>query len=69
MRHPLEIFDTADLRLMSEALQSAIATARLSGREPSAQVETEMARRLIRAAKDGRDTKLSLTEAALDGGW
>jgi hypothetical protein len=69
MRHPVEIFDSTQLRTMSEALRAAVATVRLTGAEPSQRVELVMARRMIGAAAKGTHTRLELVEAALDGAW
>ena len=67
MIHPTEFFDTESLRLMSQALQAAANTVRLTGAEPDKGLELSMARRLIAAAATGERTLLSLTQAAL--GW
>jgi molybdenum cofactor biosynthesis enzyme MoaA len=69
VRHPVEIFDTDILRLMSSAVDAAVQTVRLTGEEPGGPVRVAMARRVIEAASSGDQTRLSLTEAALDGPW
>jgi len=69
VRHPVEIFDSELLRLMSEALRAAIATVRLTGTDTSTGVQLAMARRIIAEAAGGGCSRLSLTEAALDGSW
>jgi hypothetical protein len=63
----IEFFDPKLLQRMAEALAAAVATARLSGMEPSPDVS--MARRVIQEAKHGHTGRLALTEAALDGTW
>jgi hypothetical protein len=65
--HPVEFFDTDGLRLMSSALDAAVQTFRLTGEEPGGPVRLGMARRIIEAAASGDLTRLSLTEAALEG--
>ena len=69
MRHPVEIFDNQLLRLMSEALRAAMATVRLTGTEASPVAQLAMAHRIIDVAARGDCTRLSLTEAALNGAW
>ncbi len=69
MRHPIEVFDTELLRLMTDCLQAAVATVRLSGGEPGTGTQVGMARRLIQEAARGSRSRLLLTEAALDGVW
>jgi len=69
VRHPIEIFDTTQLRMMAEALNAALATVRLTGAEPSQPAHLAMARRVIGAGVQGAATRLELTEAALDGAW
>ena len=69
MRHPIEIFDTELLQLMTQSFQAAIATVRLSGQDPDSAIQVAMARRLIREAADGSRSQLLLVEAALDGIW
>ena len=69
MRHPVEVFDNDQLRLMSQSFNAAIETVRLTGTEPTYKIQLEMAKRLMREASQGIPTRLSLTEAALDGTW
>ena len=69
MRHPVEIFDNELLRLMSEALRAAMATVRLTGTDASTAAQLAMAQCIIEEAARGGCTRLSLTEAALNGGW
>lgn len=65
MLHPLEIFDTQTLRLMSGAIEAAVQTMRLTGVETDDTGRLAMARRVMTAAAQGDGTALTLTEAAL----
>jgi predicted GNAT family N-acyltransferase len=69
VRHPIEIFDTTQLRVMAEALNAAVATVRLAAAEPSQPAHLAMGRRVIGAGVRGAATRLELTEAALNGAW
>jgi hypothetical protein len=69
MRHPVECFDSEILSTMAASLEAAIQTLRLAGREPGPRRQLAMARRIILGASLGAGTRLSLTEAALDGAW
>ena len=69
MRHPVEFFDTPALGKMATALDAAVNTLRLTGREPDDMIRWEMARRILSAASEGASTPLALTEAAFDGCW
>jgi hypothetical protein len=69
MRHPVEMFDTELLRLMTEALEASTATLRLGGGEPSSELRIRMARRVAAEAAQGTHTRLSLAEAALSEAW
>ena len=69
MLRSIEFFDPKLLQRMAEAVLAAVATARLSGLEPSPDVQLSMARRVIQEAKDGHTGRLALTVAALDGTW
>ncbi len=60
VRHPIEIFETDLLRLMTQSFQAAIATVRLSGRDPRSAVQVALARRLIGEAGKGTRSRLLL---------
>jgi len=54
---------------MSEALRAAMATVRLTGTDASTAAQLAMAQRIIDVAARGGCTRLSFTEAALNGAW
>ena len=67
--YPVEFFDTPALGKMATALDAAVNTLRLTGREPDGMIRWEMARRVLSAASEGASTPLALTEGALNGCW